>query len=136
MFGLICNYCKNKGIHLILYSAPAPVCYKITDHNAISKLAKEYGLEYIDANCDLDKIQIDWSKDTHDEGDHLNLSGTRKMTKYLGDYLAQNCDLTDHRGDPEYQQWTDLLVPYQATIEKMKGTCYSDLEEKLGFGEW
>lgn len=133
MFRLLYNYCKRNDIHLILYSAPSPVCYDIEDHNAICKLANEYGLEYLDANCDLDKIQIDWATDTHDEGDHLNLSGTRKMTKYLGHYLSQNCGLTDHRNDPEYKQWTDFLVPYRETIKKMKGTYYSELEAKLGF---
>ncbi len=135
MLRWMADYCKRHGIKLVLYSAPSPVCYDISMHNTISDLAGELGLDYIDANYDRDKLTIDWKKDTHDCGDHLNLSGSRKMTKYLGDYLSANCDLTDHRGDPAYQEWTDIWPDYEETIKEMKGTYYSILEDQLGFDD-
>lgn len=124
--------CKKNNIKLVLYSAPSPVCYDIAMHNAAADLAKEAGVDYIDANYDRDKIKMNWKKDTHDKGDHLNLSGSRRMTKYLGDYLVSRCDLTDHRGDPDYQSWVDIWPDYEATIEEMKGTFYSIMEDHLG----
>ena len=44
---------------------------------------------------------MNWKKDTNDSGDHLNLSGSRRMTVYIGDYLRDNCELADHRPDPQ-----------------------------------
>ena len=72
--------------------------------------------------------QIDWENDTFDGGDHLNLFGARKMTKYLGDYLASECDLTDHRGDPAYRSWQELWTSYEQEVERMKGTSYPLME--------
>ena len=126
--------CRRKGITLVLYSAPSPVCYyTISYHNTLVDLAKEVGVVYMDANYDRDKIYMDWKKDTHDCGDHLNLSGSRKMTNYLADYLASNADLPDHRNDPAFQAWTDLWDPYAEEIIQMKNIYYTILEDQMGF---
>ena len=98
-------------------------------HNAVAKFAEECGVEYMDANYDRDKIQIEWENDTFDGGDHLNLFGARKMTTYLGDYLARECDLTDHRDDPAYQSWQELWTDYEREIRDMEGTSYPILEQ-------
>ena len=91
----------------------------------------ECGVDYIDANYDIDKLQIDWSRDTFDGGDHLNLFGARKMTRYLGDYLRAECGLTDHREDPSYQSWHDIQDEYEETVREMEGTSYIILENEL-----
>ena len=131
----IADYCKRHDIKLVLYSAPSPECYDITIHNLMTDLSQELGVDYIDANYDRDKIQMNWRKDTNDAGDHLNLSGSRRMTVYIGDYLRDNCELADHRPDPAYQPWFDLQSVYEETIVEMKGTYYSILEDELGFND-
>ena len=127
--------CEKNNIKFVLYMAPSPICYhNYSFHNTVADLAEELGVDYLDANYDRDKIRMDWRKDTHDCGDHLNLSGSRKMTVYLGDYLAANTDLPDHRGDPDYQTaWVDLWGPYEDEIVEMDGIYYSILEDYLGF---
>ena len=128
IFRFVLNYCKKRDIKLVLYSGASAFCYDIRMHNAVAKFAEECGVEYHDANYERDKIQIDWENDTFDGGDHLNLFGARKMTKYLGDYLASECDLTDHRGDPAYRSWQELWTSYEQEVERMKGTSYPLME--------
>jgi hypothetical protein len=53
--------------------------------------------DYIDFNVLKDEIGIDWSQDTGDAGDHINIYGCEKTTRYLIDYLNENYDLPDHR---------------------------------------
>ena len=65
------------------------------------------------------------------DGDHLNLFGTRKMTVYIGDYLRDNCDLTDHREDPAYKSWADQLAAYEEEVRDMEGTSYPKIEEEI-----
>ncbi len=130
LFKFVLRYCKKKGIKLVLYSGASSFCYDIRMHNAVAKLAEECGVEYLDANYDVDVVKIDWEKDTFDGGDHLNLFGARKMTKYLGDYLAAECDLTDHRDDPAYRSWEELWTAYERELEEMKGTSYPLLEQE------
>ena len=51
------------------------------------------------------------------------------MTAYLADYLVRECDLEDHRGDPAYQSWTDILADYEQEVKDMEGTGSPDLEK-------
>ena len=132
VFDKIYDYCEKEGIKLVLYAVPSPHCYNMEMHNGYVKLAKEYGLDFLDGNVETEKIAIDFSKDYFDKGgDHLNLSGTRKMTAYIADYLVRKCDLEDHRGDAAYQSWTDILADYEQEIKDMEGTCYPDLENRI-----
>ena len=135
MLRRIAALCRRKGIALVLYSAPSPVNHRMTIHNKTSDLAEELGIYYIDANYDRDLISIDWEQDTNDFGDHLNLTGSQKMTRYIGDFLAENFSLPDHREDPSYRSWSDLIASYEETCREMKGTCYSLMEEALGFDD-
>ena len=130
-FKFVLEYCRRRNIKVVLYSGASAFCYDIRMHNAVEKLAKECGVDYIDANYDIDKVKIDWKHDTFDKGDHLNLFGTRKMTRYLGDYLSENCKLPDRRKDPACRSWHDLMGDYEETVREMKGTSYPILEEKL-----
>ena len=108
-FKRIYNLCKANNIKLVLYSAPSMKYYRSRKrHDALAKLAAQYGIDYIDGNFDEVAIGIDWNKDSYDGGAHLNLYGSRKMTKYLGEYLTKKCVLTDHRGDPAYSSWEDM----------------------------
>ena len=132
VFDKIYDYCEKEGIKLVLYAVPSPHCYNMEMHNGYVKLAKEYGLDFLDGNVETEKIGIDFSKDYFDKGgDHLNLSGTRKMTAYIADYLVRECGLEDHRGDAAYQSWTDILADYEQEIKDMEGTCYPDLENRI-----
>lgn len=131
-FEKIYDLCRREGIRLVLYAVPSPHCYSTSMHNGYVKFAEEYGLPFLDGNWDIEKIGIDMTHDYFDKGgDHLNLFGTRKMTEYLAQYLESECDLTDHRTDPAYKSWDDLLPAYEQEIIDMEGTGYPILEGKI-----
>lgn len=132
VFDMIYELCQEEGIKLVLYAVPSPHCYNMSMHNGYTKLAQEYGLDFLDGNMDAQKMGIDLKTDYFDkDADHLNLFGTRKMTNYLADYLVRECGLEDHRGDPAYQSWSDQLAPYEQEVEDMKGTGYPIIEKEL-----
>lgn len=68
------------------------------------KIAKEHDVPFININEDYDSINLDFKKDFSD-ATHLNNSGAKKLSIYLGDYLKQNYDIPDHRGDEKYESW-------------------------------
>ncbi len=102
-------FCDENNAKFLLLSTPSTVNWNYPRHNGIQKLAEEIGCEYIDLNLMNEQIQIDWSQDTRDEGDHLNHSGAMKVTHFLSEYLSQTGMLIDHRPDPEYAKWHDCL---------------------------
>lgn len=127
-FDRVKKLCDENHIQLVLYSDPSPLCYDSSSHNGIIQFAKEKGVDYLDGDADLEQIGIDWSKDTFDEGDHLNLTGTNKMTDYLGRYLAGKYDLEDHRNDAAYGDWNELYLAYEKEVVRLEGTAYYRLE--------
>ena len=131
LFKLALQYCRKNDIQLVLYSGVSAKSYDIRMHNAVIQFAQECGVDYLDANYDVDKVYIDWSRDTFDGGDHLNLFGCQKMTRYLGNYLADECGLTDHRGDPDYRNWDDMLPAYEQELKDMEGTSYPRIEKDM-----
>lgn len=116
----ITKICKENGSQLILYSSPAPKNWNYSKHNFIEQYAKENNIEYVDMNLAVDKIGIDWSKDAWDNGDHLNVTGAMKTTKYIGEYLHNNCNLEDHRGDSAYYSWADSWDEYKRITSEDK----------------
>ena len=130
IFKMVYALCQREGIKLVLFCNPSPVCYDTPMLNGISRFSQEESVDFLDANAEIEKLGIDWETDTYDKGDHLNLNGSRKMTKFLAQYLVQECDLEDHRSDPGYQAWNDLLAVYDEEVRRMEGTSYPILEKK------
>lgn len=76
-------------------------------HNRTEQLASELGLDYVDLNVGKSRVDIDWSADTYDAGDHLNVSGARKVTAAVGGLLSGRYGMPDHRGDDAYASWDE-----------------------------
>lgn len=108
----IVQLCRDNDIQLILYSSPSPLCWNYAMHNGIEAYAQEQGLIYIDLNLMLQELGIDWSQDTLDMGDHVNFSGSLKVTAYMGQYLSEHTSLEDHRGKDGFEVWNIDLESY------------------------
>ena len=110
--------CEANGAKLLLLSTPSTVNWNYQRHNGIQELADELDLEYIDLNTKPQEVPIDWSTDTYDRGDHLNYSGSRKVSQFLAKYLEGTQMFSDRRGDSKYASWNTLLQDYEAKVEK------------------
>lgn len=104
--------CEKNGADLLLVSAPSPKNYNYKKHNSLEEYARENDLPYVDLNMKFRDIGIDWKQDSYDRGDHLNISGARKVTAYMGQYLSDNYDLPDRRNDDGWREWDDLAREY------------------------
>lgn len=108
--------CEEKGVELILVKAP-------TNHwkfwwydewdKQVSDYAAAHGLDYINFIPYADDMGIDWSKDTYDEGMHLNVYGAEKLTRYFGKMLSEKYGIADKRGDGELSSlWNERVKTY------------------------
>ena len=85
--------------------------------NGVIEYAESLGyktFDFIDMAYDLN---ISWEEDFSD-GLHLNNKGAEKISRYLGEWLSENYDLTDHRGDSDYYQWDEDLYYYKALLRE------------------
>lgn len=113
LFLKIIELCKKNNVKLVLMSTPSRISWRMAKHNSTNQVAKKYNLEYVDLNL-VENLKIDWYNETKDSGDHVNHSGAKKISHYLGDYLNQTNLLTDHRTDSEYKLWHKANKNYQS----------------------
>lgn len=117
-FKKIKKLCDENGVKLVLYSAPSPKCYNMQKINAIQEFADKYGIDYIELNKETESININWSKDTRDKGDHLNSFGTKKTTDFIARKIDSYGILEDRRNDENFKDWHELYEKYKAAERK------------------
>lgn len=97
----IITLCEENQAELLLVSTPAPKNWNYKKHNGVKEWADSHSVDYIDLNLDKE-IKINWNKDTKDGGDHLNLSGAKKVTNFMGEYFRANYSLEDKRSESDH----------------------------------
>lgn len=105
--------CRKRGIDVLLTYLPFPasdLCLK--EARRVYDIAEEYGVPYVNF-MDDDEI-ISYRYDLHDNYSHLNVSGARKVTSYLGELLVRLFQVPDRRDDAHYSYWEKDYREYEA----------------------
>jgi len=119
--------CEKEGIKLLLVKAPslAPQWYD-GQNRQVSDYAKKHGLEYINFYELLEETGIDYETDTYDGGLHMNYSGAKKLSHYLGNYLKKYMEWEDHREDANLSKVYEEKLQFQ---EEMKEAQQRELDK-------
>ncbi len=108
------DYCQSKEIPIVLLNIPSPQAEDGQErYNKIQEIADVEEVPYL--NLPYENV-VNFTTDLYDADSHLNPSGARKVTDYLGAYLTENYDLTDKRTDPEYESWNEDYDRYTQQI--------------------
>lgn len=104
--------CQSKNIDVILVNTPYPSPYENQISEGIAYyIAQEYGIPSLDFVY-MDYV-VDYNTDMYDSFSHLNPSGARKVTDYLGRYLTDHYSLADHRNEPDVaSKWNNEYLQY------------------------
>ncbi len=132
------EFCADRDITLVIYSMPSPKDYSLRRVNVMEAFAREEGVPYVDLNRYVEDMGIDWSRDTSDRGDHLNVYGASKATVCLADRVLDQCTadgtgpaLPDHRGEPGYEDWEAEVSAYDQLVIDMEGKNFGDVRKEL-----
>lgn len=123
--------CQEKGIEVLLVNLPYPAGEgRQREANSVYEIAEEYGVDYLNFVA-MDSV-VNYTTDCYDADSHLNPSGARKVTDYLGRYIREHYDVPDRRNDANYQSWNgdfETYVDYK--INKINGQKTLDSELML-----
>jgi len=102
--------CKEHDSKLLLVNTVSPLVWSNVRHEIIQKWCNDNHVNYVDYNTSekINEINFDFNNDFRDDGDHVNLNGSKKICENLGDYIQKNYALEDHRKDSSYQEWNAL----------------------------
>ncbi len=112
----IIDLCKAKNIPLLLLVAP----FEATEEecmrfNTVQQIAQEEGVPCLNYLHVWDEEGIDPLSHFYDVG-HFNETGIRRFTASLGNYLAENYDLPDHRTDP-FHPWYGITDAIDISLQ-------------------
>lgn len=110
--------CKDNNIELLLIEIPSAESWSYDLSNKTQKFADEHGLEFIDMNLNYKEFGFDWKTDTADKGDHLNVYGAEKVSKYLGKIIQEKYNIKNRKNDKEYEDWYNSSKIYHEEIQK------------------
>lgn len=102
--------CQNKGIDVLLIYLPCSATEEVQEEaNRVYDIAEQYGVNYINFfDMNIVRDDIDFS----DYIGHLNVSGARKITDYLGEYILENYHVADQRENIDYTNWNIDYTEY------------------------
>ena len=112
---------QRRDIPLLLVHMPHPSAeHSQLAANTVRDIAEEYGVPFADL-VRMDCV-VDYSIDMHDPKAHLNPSGARKATDFLGRYIMDHFDIPDRRGEAAYAHWDAEYDAYvNGKLEALRG---------------
>lgn len=111
---ILIGLCKEKGADVIITVLPSVTSWNYERHNTVAQYARERGVPFYDLNLAYEEVGIDSRNAFRDNGNHLNYTGARAATAYLGRIIQKTGLLRDLRGDPAYGDWDESLRQFEA----------------------
>lgn len=109
-FDELVSFCKDNGLKILFLEMPTTNTWNYARHNAVSVLAENYGVEFIDANVLLDEIGIELESCFRDKGFHLNFDSASLLTEYVGSFIRDTYNLDSIQGESELVDYWDNEV--------------------------
>lgn len=114
----IVDLCQKENIPLVLMKTPTYVNSWHEEYDDyLMVYAKEKGITYINFGDYDREMDIEVRVDYIDDGEHMNVAGAQKFSRYLGNYICENFEMPEH--DEKYIQiWNAKLERYESAVEK------------------
>lgn len=96
---------REYGFKLVVVGIPNFSSYTKANFLALLRYTKTKGIDFIDLRTQQKpEYEIDYYNDFSDAW-HMNENGAKKLSKLVADYLKNQGNLTDKRGDTDYAKW-------------------------------
>lgn len=110
----VLDYLVDKDYEILFLNTPHSQKKLETERmNTVRDILEERGFKYLD--CPVDPEVYDLQNDFYNTG-HVNYYGSEKFTAWFTDYIYENYELPDHRGDDNYYQWVGTYDKVKETI--------------------
>lgn len=107
----IIEECQARNVEVLLTYLPFPASVnKQMEANRVYDIAAEYHVNYLD--LETLKSTVDFYTDLYDNTSHLNPSGARKVTDYVGKYIMEHYHIPNQKDNSAYAGWFDDYQKY------------------------
>lgn len=108
------SYLQEQGQDALFVLSPLAMSEEEKmQYNYVEQIVTSYGYHYLDLNDYCENMELNFETDFYDGGSHVNASGSEKCSLFLGEYLAQNYQIMDKRGNISYRMWDEAYERWQ-----------------------
>lgn len=126
--------CKENDVTLIFMVIPTAHTTGMQGmYQTVNDIAEENGLQFINGYDDPEFWQLDYATDFMDTA-HVNLRGSEKVTRYVGNYLMENYDVPTHTGELSYASWDEAYEEYCQFKESIHEYPTYEFGDVINFG--
>ncbi len=115
------NLCLENNAKILMIDIPSISSWNYERHNSVVKFANERSLDFLDFNLLYNEIGIDLTQCFRDKGRHLNYSGAKAITNYIGNYINENYSIENRKTNEKYKCWNDnykSFMDYKLKFDK------------------
>ena len=107
----IIEECHSRNIPLLLVYLPFPTDETWRkESNMIQDIADKYGVNYVNfINLDV----VNYQTDCADPSSHMNVTGQKKVSECLGEYILSNYEIEDRRDGTIADRWNAWYEEYK-----------------------
>ena len=107
------DYCEEENVKVLFILTPQKVdtIELLGMMNTAKNMVEERGYPVLDMRADYKKLDLDYAVDYYN-ATHANMHGALKTSIYLADYLVNNYNFEDKKGNTEYEDWEDAYMRY------------------------
>lgn len=132
--------CQEQGIQVLLTYIPFPDNLGWQQEaDYVWDIAEKYNVQYLDYQTL--KAQLNFATDCYDKDSHLNPSGARKITDYIGNYITSVYGIEDQRVNVDYDKWHEdyeVYTQFKAENLRKENNLYNYLmllqDKNLSYG--
>ncbi len=119
------DYCDEENVQALFVIAPwsRPNESYWAEINTVNDYVQSRGYPCLNMVDYIEEMGLDFTTDYYN-GEHTNVHGALKTTKFLAEYLVKNYGFKDKRGEAEYSDWDSAyqgyirgITPYVLDIE-------------------
>ena len=121
------NFLDESGHDVLFVSSPMAAGNNMRTYRLLNRMGtiiKDHGYPYLNLINAIDEMEIQTETDFYNNY-HTNVHGALKFTDYLAQYLVDNYEFSDKRGQPGWESWdeaidlyTDMIGPYTLSFER------------------
>lgn len=120
----IVGLCRREEVELLLVAVPFTTpeddeFNRQATVNAMAGYAEAWGVSFVNLMHRTDEMGFDFSADMADVY-HVNWLGMEKVTGWLGNYLEQEYELPDHRGEARYKGWDEAVPVWHSYMDEQE----------------
>lgn len=119
--------CDENGVKLLLMTTPT-VRWNSLKADAIKKICKETGLDFLDQNMPDGEL-IDYSQHMAD-GNHVTAYGAKYTTKHFCEYIIENYGV-EGKSNPEYEASMKYYDAYDNVLKYQLETDFTEYLELI-----